>query len=167
MRKNPEKRYSSPEPDEPAKTLKLIVVVFLVISMIVATDILVRRPAVSIELLSAGLVVLFAGFVLRVASQIELGRNFTYEVKTSKEQTLVTDGIHSVLRHPMYTGLFLIMIGLCICFNSLFGIIASIVLLLPLGIYRMAVEEAALVKRFGKKYEEYMKTTKRVIPFLY
>ena len=84
-----------------------------------------------------------------------------------KSQTLITHGIHSKIRHPMFTGLFLIIIGLCIAFNAWFALIASMVLLVPLGIYRINVEEKALVRHFGIQYIDYREHTKKLIPYIW
>jgi len=147
--------------------MPIILLTFGVIVIIVTSELLLRRPSSSIDTLIVGLIIFAIGFMIRLVGQLELGKNFTYEVVTHKGQTLSTHGLHSVIRHPMYTGLGLITIGLCICFSSMFGLLASIVLLAVLGIYRMEIEEKALIRRFGKKYKDYMRTTKRVIPFIY
>jgi len=37
----------------------------------------------------------------------------------------------------------------------------------PLTLYRIGVEERMLIERFGDEYREYMKKTKKIIPFIY
>ena len=70
-------------------------------------------------------------------------------------------------RHPSYTGVLLAFVGLAL---SLGNWAALLVILLPIGaafIHRMNVEEDALLRTLGVRYAEYMKRTKRLVPFIY
>jgi len=50
-------------------------------------------------------------------------------------------------------------------FSSLYGFILMLELI-PLTIYRIKIEEKMLIEKFGDEYREYMKKTKRLIPFV-
>jgi protein-S-isoprenylcysteine O-methyltransferase Ste14 len=72
-----------------------------------------------------------------------------------------------VVRHPSYTGVLLAFVGLAL---SLGNRAALLVILVPIGaafVHRMNVEEDALTRALGSRYAEYMKRTKRLVPFVY
>ena len=116
---------------------------------------------------SAGLVLFVAGLILRWLAIITLGRFFTVDVTIEKDHELVERGPFRVVRHPSYTGVLLTFLGLAL---SLRNWAALLVILIPIGaafIHRMNVEEDALSRALGPRYAEYMKRTKRLVPFVY
>ena len=58
-----------------------------------------------------GLIIYFAGLVIRYYSVILLGQSFTRNVAISKEEELVSNGLYTILRHPLYLGLLLLVVG--------------------------------------------------------
>jgi len=116
---------------------------------------------------SAGLVLFVAGLVLRWWAIITLGHFFTVDVTIEKDHQLVERGPFRIVRHPSYAGVLLAFVGLAL---SLGNWAALLVILLPIGaafIHRMNVEEDALSRALGPRYSEYMKRTKRLVPFIY
>ncbi|OGK18124.1 hypothetical protein A3G67_01595 [Candidatus Roizmanbacteria bacterium RIFCSPLOWO2_12_FULL_40_12] len=115
-----------------------------------------------------GLTLLLIGFLISLSARISLGANWAHgaEYQIVKEQELITKGIYSVIRHPIYTGLFFAIIGIEILAHSYLVIPTGI--LFFLGIYSLGKkEEKLLAKHFGSKYKEYMKKTKMFIPYLF
>jgi protein-S-isoprenylcysteine O-methyltransferase Ste14 len=94
---------------------------------------------------------------------------FKWEIfwyKTFKGQ-LVTNGIFSYIRHPHYTSLIIIGIGLALFFYSLFALLIAI-LAIPLIIWSIYDEEKHLIKEFGNEYIDFMKKTPwRIIPRIF
>lgn len=118
-------------------------------------------------LASASVILFVAGLILRWWAIITLGRFFTVDVTIEKDHELVERGPFRVMRHPSYTGVLLAFAGLAL---SLRNWAALLVILLPIGatlIHRMNVEEEALSRALGSRYAEYMKRTKRLMPFVY
>jgi len=115
----------------------------------------------------AGVVLFVAGLLLRWWAIITLGRFFTVDVTIERDHELVERGPFRILRHPSYTGVLLAFVGLGL---SLRNWAALLVILLPIGaafIRRMNVEEDALSRALGLRYTDYMKRTKRLVPFVY
>jgi len=114
-----------------------------------------------------GIVVLVAGLALRWTAILTLGKFFTSNVAIHEGQTVLRTGVYRYLRHPSYTGLWLAFAGLAFHYRDW---VSLFVVLLPITaamLYRIRVEEAALVGAFGTEYEDYRKTTSRLIPGLY
>jgi protein-S-isoprenylcysteine O-methyltransferase Ste14 len=83
--------------------------------------------------------------------------------KIHKSQGLVTDGIYRYIRHPQYTGLFLIMLGWLLHWPTLLTLIIFPILIFVY--YRLALsEEAALEKNFGEMFEIYRRQIPRFFP---
>jgi len=72
---------------------------------------------------------------------------------------LVTNGVYSRTRHPLYTGLQMVFWDLSLWFWSLVGVVLSFVLILPLHIWRARAEERVLVEVFGDEYIKYKANT--------
>ena len=114
-----------------------------------------------------GLILFVVGLVLRWWAIIHLGRFFTVSVAIAQDHELVTTGPYQFVRHPSYTGSFLIFLGFGLCTLNFYSLLA---ICLPIGaafLWRIHVEEAALRENFGERYLAYSGKTRRVIPFLY
>jgi len=110
-----------------------------------------------------GIVFFVAGSALFIWSVLARGR---YSVSWSMpvDQKLVTWGPYRYVRHPSYTGYFLMFIGL---FLIWFNLLAAVPLLGIIGYVKMSYrEEKMLVLRFGDAYLEYQKNTGRFLPRL-
>lgn len=86
-------------------------------------------------------------------------------IYASKGQKLVTEGVYSYVRHPQYSGLFLITIGFLMQWPSLTTLIMWPILMF--SYYHLAMrEERDVEKQFGKVYQEYKKRVPAFIPRL-
>ena len=148
-------------------------VVWLVIIVSVAAGIYVARqlPAAALpaqpSLLFAGVVLFVGGLLLRWWAIITLGRFFTVDVTIEKDHELVERGPFRIVRHPSYSGVLLAFVGLALTLGNW---AALLVILLPISaafVHRMNVEENALSDALGARYTDYMRRTKRLMPFIY
>ncbi len=113
-----------------------------------------------------GIVLMVSGILLRQWSIAVLGRFFSPIIATQEGQKVVNNGPYRLVRHPSYTGLFLILAGLGLVMQSWGAILLLVVISgLTLG-YRMYVEEKALISELGDEYIKYSKRTKRLIPYV-
>lgn len=112
-----------------------------------------------------GLTVAVAGIALRWYAVLTLGRFFTTRVMTTKDQTVVQKGPYRLIRHPSYTGALLTVLGVLLCQTNWISL-ACFALALPGFGYRISVEERALVTALGQPYLDYMRKTKRLVPFV-
>src|SRR4029078_3274371 len=94
-----------------------------------------------------------------------LGRLFGMGVMTVPDQVVVESGPYAMMRHPSYTGALMTVLGVMLCSTNWLTL-ACFVIALPGFAYRIAVEERALVAALGDPYRDYMRRTKRLIPYL-
>ena len=80
-----------------------------------------------------------------------------------KTTTLVTNGIFSITRNPMYLGLFLSISSTILFFGSWFGIIILMFFVWYINKFQIIPEEEAMEKLFGGKYSEYRQKVRRWI----
>lgn len=119
------------------------------------------------SLFFVGIALILAGTALRLYAMSVLGRFFTYYVALHEKQTVVEVGPYRYIRHPAYTGAFMVFAGLGLALGNWAGLLA---LLAGVGIaygYRIAVEESALAATLGEPYQQYMRRTRRLLPFLF
>jgi protein-S-isoprenylcysteine O-methyltransferase Ste14 len=114
-----------------------------------------------------GIFLMLAGVAFRWYSIRVLGKYFTRQVAIQPGQTVVENGPYHWIRHPSYSGALITMFGAGLVFTNWLSLI-GIMLFGFIGYsYRVWVEEKTLVNGLGEPYREYMKRTKRFIPFLY
>jgi protein-S-isoprenylcysteine O-methyltransferase Ste14 len=111
--------------------------------------------------------ILILGLGVRLVAVITLGRAFSANVAMRAGQKLQRSGLYRLVRHPSYLGLELILLAFALhartwaCFAVVFVPTTLAVL------YRIHVEETALRLAFGADYEDYARSTKRLIPGVY
>ncbi len=115
----------------------------------------------------AGIVVILLGAALRWWAIFTLGRYFTFEVAVRSTQAVVRSGPYRLVRHPSYTAILIMLLGVGLVLANW----ASLVIMLATGVigllYRVRVEEHALVDALGQPYMDYMRHTTRFIPFVF
>jgi protein-S-isoprenylcysteine O-methyltransferase len=111
--------------------------------------------------------IMAAGLAVRVWALTTLGKFFTMPITLRADHQLVRNGPYRWIRHPAYTGGFLTAVGLPIILGTPAGTLVTIVACLAAYVYRIRIEEAVLLSRFGDSYREYSTTTWRLLPGLY
>ncbi len=123
------------------------------------------RPGVAA--FSAGTVILLGGLVLRGWSFKALGQYFTHVVMVSSDQPVVTSGPYRVLRHPSYTGILLAAIGIGLASANWADLVALTLLVLSALLWRIHIEENALLGTLGDRYRAYASQHKRLVPLVW
>ncbi len=113
-----------------------------------------------------GIVMMLLGIFVREWAVVTLRRYFSYSVRVREDHKVVQNGPYRVARHPAYTGTMLTIIGLGFALRSLAGVLVLAVLFTLAFTYRVKVEENLLIGELGDDYLQYMKRTKRLIPFI-
>lgn len=138
----------------------LIVVVFVLLRIVRANTLAVHSLAVQI----VGLIVFLAGLALAVWARIYLGRNWGMPMTRKEEPELVTSGPYRFIRHPIYSGLLLAILGTSLATN--FYWLIALAVLAVYFVYSARVEERLMSSSFPDVYPSYRARTKMLIPFL-
>lgn len=132
-----------------------------------SVELALTRAAVSWAALSTGAILCAAGIALRVWAMRVLGAHFHAVVALGEGQVVVARGPYRVLRHPSYAGVLVVLLGLAIITGSAAGTVASVLLVVPAYLHRIAQEEELLIRERGGDYEELRVRTWRLVPWLY
>ena len=114
-----------------------------------------------------GLFLMLIGILFRQWAIWVLGRFFSTKVRIVSDHRIVREGPYKYLRHPSYSGMLMILLGLGLASRTWLGTIIILALFTLVIGYRIRVEENALKTEFGREYVEYAKKTKRLFPFLF
>ena len=110
-----------------------------------------------------GAVCLMLGLWLFHRSHADLGRNWSITLQVREKHQLVTHGVYRWVRHPMYLALLIYSLGQALVLpNWLAGPSYGVAMVLLFAL-RVRPEERMMLEEFGKDYEAYMATTKRLI----
>ena len=104
---------------------------------------------------------------LRVWSFVSLGQYFTFTVKVSGDQPVITRGPYRVLRHPGYAGGLLAIVGIGLLNGNWISLATIALLWLALTVWRIHIEENALMTTLDGRYRAYATLRKRLVPLIW
>jgi protein-S-isoprenylcysteine O-methyltransferase Ste14 len=110
------------------------------------------------------LFLLIAGTLIREWAIVLLGRFFSRTVAIEQGHRLITAGPFNRLRHPAYTGMIVMDTAIILGLGTWVGAVFMFVIILVPTLYRISVEEQALLETFGEEYRAYMHRTWRLFP---
>jgi protein-S-isoprenylcysteine O-methyltransferase Ste14 len=113
-----------------------------------------------------GLALFIIGLIIMLVGQTTLWRNYSGTVVIREDHQLITHGIYRFTRNPMYLGGIMVVTGIPVYAASLYGFLTSLVLI-PIILNRIRLEEELLTEEFGDAYRTYKETTSKLIPFVY
>jgi protein-S-isoprenylcysteine O-methyltransferase Ste14 len=111
-----------------------------------------------------GLALFFLGLALAIWARVYLGRNWGMPMSQKVDPELVTTGPYHSIRHPIYSGIILAMIGTSIAVSLYW--LAAVILVGAYFLYSAVVEERSMARLFPGSYPEYKRSTKMLIPFI-
>lgn len=112
-------------------------------------------------------VLFLAGAVLVFwRGHVDLGLNWSPSLEIREKHELVTRGIYSIIRHPMYASHWLWVIAQPLLLQNWIAGFLGVLTFIPFYFLRVKAEEQMMLDSFGTKYQEYMKTTGGVLPKL-
>jgi protein-S-isoprenylcysteine O-methyltransferase Ste14 len=106
------------------------------------------------------------GLMIMLVGQATLWRNYSGAVVIRKDHQLITHGIYRFTRNPIYLGAIMVFTGLPVYAASMYGFLTSL-LLIPIILNRIRLEEELLTEEFQDAYQKYKETAKKLIPFIY
>ncbi|MEW9622845.1 methyltransferase family protein [Rhodanobacter geophilus] len=110
-----------------------------------------------------GLALLLLGLAFACWARVVLGRNWSATVQLKQDHELVVVGPYRWVRHPIYTGMLLGLLGTALVLGEWRGLLA-LALVAAAFWFKLRHEEAWMRERFGAAYAAYMRHTKALIP---
>jgi protein-S-isoprenylcysteine O-methyltransferase Ste14 len=104
-----------------------------------------------------GIIVECLGFFLRHWVICVLGKYFRTTIEIEKDQKVIQKGPYKYIRHPSYSGIILYCLGYGLITKNWISLIIAISIPTISLLYRISIEEMALIKEIGNEYEVYMK----------
>lgn len=112
-----------------------------------------------------GAVLALAGLLFTVWARVHLGTNWSAVVTVKEGHELITSGPYRIVRHPIYTGLVLTLVGQALALGEWRGL-AAVVLAIWAFWRKLNIEERWMLGQFGREYEAYSRRVAALIPFL-
>lgn len=116
-----------------------------------------------LQVVTASFVILI-GIAIRVIAIKTLDQYFVSHVGLIKQHQLVKSGLYSIVRHPSELGLILICLGIALLTFSVYALSVALLLMLPLSIYRIFLEDKMINAAFGKDFLHYQSSVPALIP---
>jgi protein-S-isoprenylcysteine O-methyltransferase Ste14 len=112
-----------------------------------------------------GFVIVAAGLGFAVWARVHLGRNWSATVTVKQDHELIRTGPYGVVRHPIYTGILLAVLGTALAIGEWRGLIAFV--LFTVGfVIKLKAEERFMNETFGEQYARYRAEVPTLIPFV-
>jgi protein-S-isoprenylcysteine O-methyltransferase Ste14 len=99
------------------------------------------------------------GLLIRWRAQISLASQWSFTLETVDDHTLVTSGIYSFMRHPIYVSLILWALTQPVLLQNLIAGLGGVISVALIWIVRVPREERMMIELFGEEYRQYMSRT--------
>jgi protein-S-isoprenylcysteine O-methyltransferase Ste14 len=145
----------------------------LILAILLTVELVRRSPELrelhldvlrSVPLAIAGAVITAAGAILSFTARAAIGRNWGTPGTQRTDTELVTSGPYRLVRHPIYSGVLLMLIGTALAMIPLWWLVAA-----AAGVYFLysaRAEERFMTERFPDQYPAYRSRTKMLLPFV-
>jgi protein-S-isoprenylcysteine O-methyltransferase Ste14 len=117
-------------------------------------------------LIGLGLTLVAAGLLLAVWARTALAGNWSGSVTLKEGHEIVRSGPYRLIRHPIYSGLLLALLGSALALGEWRGLVA-VVLATGRSLWKIRLEERRLGEHFGAAYAEYRRTSWAMIPYVF
>ena len=115
---------------------------------------------------AVGMALLCLGFALTFWARVTLGGNWSGRITLKQDHELITTGPYRFVRHPIYTGLILALLGSAIVEETL--LLVFVLIAVTWGfVIKARIEESYMLVNFGTRYEDYRALTGLLLPRLY
>ncbi|WP_322048843.1 isoprenylcysteine carboxylmethyltransferase family protein [Paraburkholderia sp. J67] len=114
----------------------------------------------------AGFAIVLAGLLFSVWARVHLGTNWSVSVTLKEGHELIRSGPYALVRHPIYTGCLLALVGSAVIGGTWRGVLGVALIFASLA-FKVRVEESWLTGHFGDAYARYRREVAALIPGIY
>jgi protein-S-isoprenylcysteine O-methyltransferase Ste14 len=127
------------------------------------TIVLIPRSVVAQVVIA---VLTVAGLVVAIESRRTLAGNWSRAVAYKEDHELITTGLYRYVRHPIYTGVLLMVLGTALFVGTPSAGIGFLIMVLAIWL-KLRAEEELLTEHFPQEYPAYKNRTKALIPYIF
>jgi protein-S-isoprenylcysteine O-methyltransferase Ste14 len=145
------------------KAIKIGILIGIVIQTFLEDVLPITQEPLILRIVGAA--VYTAGLLVAILARLQLADNWT-DIENGQvlsNHIIVSNGLYRYIRHPIYIGDLLLLLGLELSLNS--WLVVALGLIAPVVLWKAVREERILIKNLPG-YAEYCKTTDRFIPFV-
>lgn len=145
------------------KAVKVVILLAIIVQTMVPEILPISSEPLLLRV--AGTAIYTIGLLTAIAARVQLGKNWS-NIETGRvldDQEVVSKGVYRFIRHPIYTGDLLLLLGLQLSLNS--WLFLGVFVLAPVVMLKAIREEQMLAEELSG-YESYRAKTKRFIPYL-
>jgi len=113
-----------------------------------------------------GLVLTFIGIGFSIWARLQLGGNWSGTVTVKQDHTLIRQGPYALVRHPIYSGFLLAILGVALIVGEYRCLLGLAVLFLGF-LLKSSMEERFMLDQFDGDYRTYQRQVKALIPFVF
>ena len=158
----PQEKNSQPLKTRLVSIAKLAILAAIVVQILAPDLWPISRAATGLR--ATGLLLYTLGWLTAVTARIQLGRNWSDIEKSfvMQDHALIAHGLYRVVRHPIYTGDLLLLLGLELALNSW-----AVIAVAPVAVYvrHQAIQEERILLASIPGYDQYYRRTSRFVPF--
>jgi protein-S-isoprenylcysteine O-methyltransferase Ste14 len=108
----------------------------------------------------------FVGLLIALQARFALGTNWSGRVTIKQDHELITSGPYAWVRHPIYTGILLMIGGSALTIATPMAFVGFLVFLAGV-VVKLRQEEALMMRQFPASYPDYRGSVKRLVPFVW
>jgi protein-S-isoprenylcysteine O-methyltransferase Ste14 len=124
-----------------------------------------RFAPLSLWLVQLGAALTFVGVAFAIWARVWIAGNWSSDVTLKRDHELIVAGPYRWVRHPIYTGILVALLGTALAIGEWRGLLA--VLLAAAAYWRkLRIEEAVMRRQFGEAYARYAERVPALIPFV-
>ena len=113
-----------------------------------------------------GVLLTLTGIGLALWARFALGKNWSGTVTLKQDHVLVQSGPYGIVRHPIYSGFLLALLGTACLHGTLSAFFGVAIIALAFRL-KSLTEESFMTEQFGQQYTAYKRTVKALIPFVW
>lgn len=107
-----------------------------------------------------------AGLAFALWARFVIGRNWSGTVTLKQDHELVRSGPYAIVRHPIYTGFLLALLGIAVARGAIGAFLGVSIAVLAFRL-KSLTEESFMLDQFGSQYAAYKREVKALIPFVW
>jgi len=125
-----------------------------------------RLLPASVEWALIGTALVLVGLLFALWARFFLGANWSARVTVKHDHELIQSGPYRLVRHPIYSGLLLAILGAALAFGEARCLLAVVLAFIGLKL-KSLTEEKFMLGQFGESYAQYRREVKGLIPFIW